>query len=309
MFVRYFIPHQTNDYTPHFFREKSVVVLSAVIGILFFITFLQVALITQTNLLASVIPSVLIDLTNTDRRSEQKSFLVISPLLQKAAEAKARDMAAKGYFAHTSPEGLTPWHWFETAGYVFSYAGENLAVNFSDSRDVNNAWMNSPGHRANILNKNFTEIGIAAAKGFYQGQETIFVVQMFGRPAPRGVGRTNISRVKGALRSNIIIEDPEFIAVRNSAAPITDANENDTVTQAPRRVSLFELIISAPKTASFYAYSLLAGLIGLALILLICIEMKHQHPLHIVYGFLLLVIIGSALTIQSMLFFSGLLII
>ena len=60
------------------------------------------------------------------------------------------DMAEKSYFAHTSPEGLTPWYWITLAGYRFSLAGENLAIDFTESEDVENAWMNSPAHRASI---------------------------------------------------------------------------------------------------------------------------------------------------------------
>jgi hypothetical protein len=105
-------------------------------------------------------------------------------LLTVAAQDKANDEATKGYFAHTSPQGLTPWYWFQQVGYNFDYAGENLAVNFSDSEDVTTAWMNSPEHRANILNTDFTQIGIAAAQGVYEGEPTTFVVEEFGTPAP-----------------------------------------------------------------------------------------------------------------------------
>ena len=97
---------------------------------------------------------------------------------------KANDMVANNYFAHTSPSGLTPWYWFEQVGYGFTYAGENLAVNFSDSQDVTNAWMNSAEHRANILNANFTQIGIATATGTYNGAPATYVVEDFGTPVP-----------------------------------------------------------------------------------------------------------------------------
>ncbi len=95
---------------------------------------------------------------------------------------KADDMATKGYFAHTSPEGLTPWYWFAQVGYNYTYAGENLAINFNESKDVDTAWLASPTHRANILNSHYTEIGIATAQGMYKGVQATFVVQMFGTP-------------------------------------------------------------------------------------------------------------------------------
>lgn len=135
-----------------------------------------------TDFLSAVVSSVLVDLTNTDRASANLSELKINPKLIEAAQAKADDMASKSYFAHNSPEGRTPWYWFGKAGYDYKYAGENLAVNFVESKDVEQAWMASPTHKWNIMNKNFTEIGIATSTGIYEGKEAIFVVQMFGKP-------------------------------------------------------------------------------------------------------------------------------
>jgi uncharacterized protein YkwD len=134
---------------------------------------------------AAVVSAVLVDLANNDRTQDGLGTLALSPLLVEAAQAKANDMAEKSYFAHTSPQGIDPWFWFQQVGYKFDYAGENLAVNFSDSGDVNNAWMNSPEHRANILDPHFTQIGIATAQGMYEGQMVTFVVQEFGTPAPQ----------------------------------------------------------------------------------------------------------------------------
>ncbi len=132
---------------------------------------------------SAIYGSVLVNLTNRDRTNSKVPELKINPLLEKAAELKANDMATKGYFAHNTPDGKTPWYWLEQAGYQYLYAGENLAVNFLDSEEVQNAWMNSPTHKSNIINPKFTEIGIATSTGFYKGREAIFVVQMFGAPA------------------------------------------------------------------------------------------------------------------------------
>jgi len=91
---------------------------------------------TTGGMTAEVISAVLADLTNGERQTQNLPILTVSPLLNEAAEMKATDMATKGYFAHTSPEGKTPWYWLEQAGYNYQYAGENLAINFSDSKDV-----------------------------------------------------------------------------------------------------------------------------------------------------------------------------
>lgn len=133
--------------------------------------------------LSAIYASVLVSLTNKDRVAANLSELKVNPLLEKAAQMKADDMAAKGYFAHNTPEGLTPWYWFKEAGYKYVYAGENLAVNFENSEDVETAWMNSKGHFLNIVNPKYTEIGIATSTGTYKGRTAIFVVQMFGTPS------------------------------------------------------------------------------------------------------------------------------
>jgi uncharacterized protein YkwD len=91
-------------------------------------------------------------------------------------------MAAKSYFAHVSPEGVKPWHWLDVAGYRYDYAGENLALNFTDSQDVADAWMRSPTHRSNLLKSAYTEIGTGVATGTYQGSEAVFIVQLYARP-------------------------------------------------------------------------------------------------------------------------------
>ena len=132
--------------------------------------------------LSAIYASVLVNLTNKDRVAANISELKVNPALEKAAQMKANDMATRGYFAHNTPEGLTPWYWIELAGYKYVYAGENLAVNFENSEDVQTAWKNSRGHFLNIINPKYTEIGIATSTGIYKGRTAIFVVQMFGAP-------------------------------------------------------------------------------------------------------------------------------
>lgn len=137
---------------------------------------------TAIDSLSAIYASVLVNLTNKDRVAANVSELKVNPLLEKAAQMKADDMASKGYFAHNTPDGKLPWYWFEQAGYRYQYAGENLAVNFSNSEEVETAWMNSRGHFLNIVNPKYTEIGIATSTGIYKGREAVFVVQMFGTP-------------------------------------------------------------------------------------------------------------------------------
>lgn len=100
--------------------------------------------------------------------------------LDAAASEKLQDMIDSQYFAHTSPLGVSPWHWIEINKYNFSYAGENLAIGFWNARDTVNAWANSPTHRENLLNSNFKEIGVAVATAKIRDTRGFLVVQLFG---------------------------------------------------------------------------------------------------------------------------------
>jgi hypothetical protein len=155
-FKKYFIPHEHNGYRPHFLRTGSVVLVLALILVIEACFLLQSLYVRKTDLFASILQNVLVSETNGSRQSTNLISLKESALLDAAAKMKAEDMASKGYFAHVSPDGIDPWYWISKAGYKYSYAGENLAVNFSDSEDVIKAWLNSPTHRANILDAHFT---------------------------------------------------------------------------------------------------------------------------------------------------------
>lgn len=183
MLKHLFIPHDKNDYRPHFFRELSIAIILFVSIFLLGASYGSSFFLHKTVLGVSVAADVLIDLTNETRLAYNEAPLTRSLKLSEAAQMKGEDMARLGYFAHNSPAGITPWYWFNQAGYKFLYAGENLAINYTESVDIENAWMASPLHRENLLNVKFHEIGIAAVEGVYENNPTIFVVQMFGTPA------------------------------------------------------------------------------------------------------------------------------
>lgn len=321
-----FVPHPENEYKPHFFRVKSVLVMMIAVVVLGLVAVgLQRIVLQESDYLAAVISSAIVNLTNVDRGANNLAHLSVNPVLERAAQLKAEDMAAKGYFAHTSPEGKTPWHWFKETGYRFTYAGENLAIRFSDSIDVERAWMNSPTHRANILNSHFTEIGVGIAEGMYEGQPTIFVVQLFGRPAvatakfPSFLGTAEASTtppkavtvassspvaVKGETveaettavvsedEPNIIIEDETFIAVRSEVAtnsPLALAVSPDTSEM------LVQKLITSPKSVVEAIYLVLAAIVVIALIVMIVVEARHQHPQNVALGVALVLLMAGLL--------------
>lgn len=320
---QYLIPHNGNDFRPHFFHEENVMMLATIIVLLFFVPIIYSNVFTRVSYFSAILPAVLTDLTNADRISNGLSPLSVNAILQDAARRKANDLAEKSYFAHISPEGKTPWFWFREAGYRFSYAGENLAVQFTDSADVDRAWMNSPGHRANILNGNFTEIGIAMTKGLYQNQETIFVVQLFGKPARNPVPSAIpvvISSPKPKPVPNqiptlipvltpkvapanieVITENDTFIAVK-SLDEIAEPKKDGvpTVKYFPQ-TAWYNRIFASPTASVDYIYMLLGILIFAALALDVFIEIRKQHPRHIAYASFLIFLIGGALYLQQIL--------
>lgn len=131
---------------------------------------------------AEVTSDALLELINEDRELAGLSPLKLNDQLNLAAYQKAQDMIENQYFAHCSPAGIDPWYWFSQAGYRYQYAGENLAIHFFDSEEVYRAWMNSDSHRANILNPNYQEIGMAVVHDEFEGRPTAIVVQLFGTP-------------------------------------------------------------------------------------------------------------------------------
>jgi len=126
--------------------------------------------------------AALVMLTNQDRVASGAKALKEDHLLSAAAQRKADDMAKQGYFSHTSPNGNKPWSWLISSNYYYTHAGENLAEGFSDSQSIEQAWMRSPSHRSNIVDKTYTRVGVGIAHGSYQGRQTTFVVQFFATP-------------------------------------------------------------------------------------------------------------------------------
>jgi hypothetical protein len=138
---------------------------------------------------AAITKEEVINLTNKDRVEQKIEILIENALLSKAALDKANDMIKNDYFAHTSPQGISPWYWFEKNDYDYQYAGENLAIGFSDSKDQEAAWMKSSSHRKNILNPSYKEIGVAVTQGKINDSDTTIVVQLFGTKSKALVSR------------------------------------------------------------------------------------------------------------------------
>lgn len=118
------------------------------------------------------------DLINAKRTAARLSALKVDAELQNVARAKAEDMVKNNYFSHTSPTYGSPFDMMKSFGVSYKTAGENIAGNSSNTGAVN-AWMNSEGHKANILNSSFNYTGVAVVKSSKYGK--IFVQMFIGK--------------------------------------------------------------------------------------------------------------------------------
>lgn len=156
----------------------------------------------------------IINITNIQRADNGKlTALIENPKLDFSAEKKLQDMFTKGYFEHISPDGVGVSDLSEQAGYEYLIIGENLAMgNFIDDKALLDAWMASPGHRANILNQRYTEIGVAVAKGEYKGDSVWMAVQHFGLP------KSACPSIDEVLKGTIDIDQKNIRTMENEIA-------------------------------------------------------------------------------------------
>ncbi len=175
------VPHPGNQHRPHLIRRFGIALI--LVGVflvqgVYNTTISGTVLGTQIDLTAHNLTKA----TNAARTAEGLQPLALNDHLNKAAALKAEDMFAKQYWAHVSPDGTTPWYWFEKGEYQYAEAGENLAKNFSTSQGVVSAWMTSPGHRENVLKKTYTDVGFASQSGELNGEYVTIVVALYASP-------------------------------------------------------------------------------------------------------------------------------
>lgn len=201
-----------------------------------------------------LLKSDVITLTNKNRKDNGN----LPPLkenqsLDQSAEKKLKDMFSKQYFEHISPSGLGVSDLGNQVGYDYILIGENLALgNFRDSKALLDAWMASSGHRANILNNHYTEIGVAVGKGVFDGQEVWMAVQHFGLPRNacpvvdevlRGVITLNQKNIKD-MESDLV----DRLSKINSGVVYNGYTHNELISQYNELVSTYNKLITDTKS-------------------------------------------------------------
>jgi hypothetical protein len=303
---KHFIPHEGNDHRPLILSDHNARNIVAIVIFLEIFSFLIPTFthINTTDNMAAVLPAVLAQLTNVEREAQNLPNLTVSPVLNMAAQMKATDMAMYGYFAHTSPDGKTPWYWIEKVGYKYQYAGENLAVNFSDSKDVTDAWMASPTHKANIVKGNYTEVGTGVANGVYEGREAIFVAQVYANPLPKVFKqnepiKTEVKTTK-EIPKVVTVKEPTNIlgaeVTAQSGTPpkaVVATNSENIGNISIQKPAFWQKLLASPRNTTNIILYIVFGIIAIALLLYIFIKMKNHHKDLIINGLFILAIIGA----------------
>jgi uncharacterized protein YkwD len=163
----------------YFLKFSALVCLFSIITFGFFL--LQVGDSTEERKEALYSADQVLLEVNKKRLEFGLKPLILNNKLIEASRLKAGSMNSTNYFSHVDPYTGKKWSDFiKESGYEYLEAGENLANGFGTVKDMVDAWMESPSHKENILNKNVSETGVGVVSGKLNGYSTVFVVQVFG---------------------------------------------------------------------------------------------------------------------------------
>lgn len=222
-----FVPTERNDYRPHAIRPHWLSVYAGVVLAVKILTVGLVAFYSGPARVSDVNPTNIINLSNQARQANGVATLKTNAQLNNAAKSKANNMLQEQYFAHVSPSNLSPWYWFQQAGYSYKYAGENLAIDFLEAENVIAGWLASPSHRSNLLSTKYQEVGVAVVSGNFQGAESILVVQMFGTPTPPPTTTVATGPTQTPTPTQAVTE------IKNTPAPAPTPTPTPTPTPEP----------------------------------------------------------------------------
>ncbi|MDD2225090.1 MAG: CAP domain-containing protein [Candidatus Shapirobacteria bacterium] len=183
LLTHYFIPQPKNNHRATVLKPNCLIFLLVLYllsqSIIKSLTIVKPGILGYSS---EITAQKVLDQTNNERIKLGLEPLVYNSVLSESAKEKADDMFTNNYWAHNSPQGKTPWTFFDAVGYKYSTAGENLAKDFYNTDSLVSAWMNSPTHKENIINTKYKEIGIAVVNGTLGDIKTTLVVQHFGTP-------------------------------------------------------------------------------------------------------------------------------
>jgi len=182
--------------------------------------------------------------TNEERVKNNLPPLTRNSQLDTAAIIKVHDMFAHQYFEHTSPNGKNAADLVSGAGYEYLWVGENLALGiFESEKALVDAWMGSPGHRANILNSHFEEIGVAVDEGEFGGKHVWLAVQEFGKPSSSCPSPEK--NLKTEIEQNQSVISSSAIQASGLLDEVTALEKWDNNTQYNAKVTEYNTVVEA----------------------------------------------------------------
>jgi hypothetical protein len=264
--------------------------------------------------------------TNSERAQSGSGALTINSKLNAAAQAKAQDMVDRDYWSHTTPDGEQPWVFIDAQGYSYQKAGENLAYGFSNSGETITGWMNSPSHKANLLDGEFTEVGFGFSNSpnfVGTGEETI-VVAMYANPTaepiqasaadPVAQPQTKPSSVQQSTQAPVepITEEApveEIAIIEDTVTPVKNlptTTDTPVVERESQRITLAQQLTNG--NAPWIAVVISSLGFGLAMIWLVkhyvlvrryIIEGEHFVAHHPIMDLIVIIIIAAAVYLSQ----------
>lgn len=318
---KWLIPHKSNRHRPHLVRPHGLALVAvAILAIQLSFNLAVTGYPKVLGYASSISADQLVALTNQQRAANGLPALTVDSRLVYSSDLKAQDMLNKNYWAHNAPDGTTPWYWFGQAGYSYSYAGENLAKDFDTSSGVMDGWMNSPGHRANILSSHYTNIGITVMNGTLLGAPTTLVVAHYGAPvavAAAPVAPAPIAApTRTATPAPVTRPAPTPVAAATTPAPVPAPTPvpapkqvipttGQTVTESAPSPQSYSLVRPLARTQT-WATILTGALLGLLLVVYLLTHMavwrkglhrRHRPRYWAVAGLQLSVIVGLIIVV------------
>ncbi len=232
--------------------------------------------------------NTLLSATNQQRTSNGVGTLQTNSQLTAAAQAKANDMIARNYWSHNTPDGQEPWVFMKNAGYNYLRAGENLAYGFDDSGDTVTGWMNSPSHKANLLDTSFTEVGFGFANGenYNQNGKQTVVVAMYGKPqvlASTGNGQaapvTKPAVPVSSTPATPIVNPPTPVITQAETKPAAAPVTTDTpITAEPvtKNISRLASLTDGRMPWATFAVGVITGIALMAILFRHAAGMRHM---------------------------------
>ena len=240
------VPSEKNNYKSKFLQSNFLLYCVVLLLVLKIGTILISINIPQNIFFADITKSALENFIGQTRQSLGLKPLVENEKLNQAAQLKAENMIQDQYFDHNSPSGITPWFWFLKVGYKYKYAGENLAIGFYDSQEVYQAWLDSPSHKANIVNPNYTEVGTAVLNGFGPNNTTI-VVQEFGSQLPVKATAVKNTNTKPVTPQEVVKPQPPATLETQTPEPGAQTNTEWVLSQSTESQDYLEPSIGTGK--------------------------------------------------------------